>query len=393
MKSKKGLIAVIAVIVIIALAFAGYNIYRYPATFRSLSDNSLNDSRVEELREEILSQPDTKVLVAYFSYSGTTRNIANAISEKIGGDLFEITPQEGYSNVYMESNSEIRNNERPALTDTVENMEEYDIVFVGYPVWWHATPAPINTFLESYDLTGKLIIPFCTSGESDIDETMPTFLNSCDGLAVYGERRITGTSELDGWLSELGLMQEEAETTEAETTEPETTEAETMEAETTEPETAETDADGGNILIAYFSYTGNTEEVAQMIAEYTGGDLAEIQRAEEYGDLQEEAEAEILDGVHPEITISVDSIAEYDTIFVGYPIWWDEAPAMIATFLADNDFSGKTIIPFCTSSSDDIGNSLHIFSELCPDAEIAEGLTANDLNDIEPWIQSLGLME
>lgn len=210
MKSKKGLIAVIAVIVIIALAFAGYNIYRYPATFRSLSDNSLNDSQV---------------------------------------------------------------------------------------------PEP------------------------------------------------------------------------------------------TEPESAETDADGGNILIAYFSYTGNTEEAAQMIAEYTGGDLAEIQRAEEYGDLQEEAEVEIQDGVQPEITISVDSIAEYDTIFVGYPIWWDEAPAMIATFLADNDFSGKTIIPFCTSSSDDIGNSLHIFSELCPDAEIAEGLTANDLNDIEPWIQSLGLME
>lgn len=153
-----------------------------------------------------------------------------------------------------------------------------------------------------------------------------------------------------------------------------------------------TDTNGENVLIAYFSYTGNTEEVAQMIAEYTGGDLAEIQRAEEYGDLQEEAETEILDGVHPEITVSVDSIERYDTIFVGYPIWWDEAPAMIATFLAENDFSGKTIIPFCTSSSDDIGNSLHIFSELCPDAEIAEGLTANDLNDIEPWIQELGLI-
>lgn len=66
---------------------------------------------------------------------------------------------------------------------------------------------------------------------------------------------------------------------------------------------------------------------------------------------------------------------------------------MIGTFLSVNDFEGKTIIPFCTSSSDDIDNSLHIFSELCPNAEIAEGLTANDLNDIEPWIQSLGLME
>lgn len=160
----------------------------------------------------------------------------------------------------------------------------------------------------------------------------------------------------------------------------------------TEPEDLKT-AGNGEILIAYFSHTGNTEEAARAIAEYTGGDLAEIQRAEEYGDLQEEAEAEILDGAHPEITVSVDSIEGYDTIFVGYPIWWDEAPAMIATFLAENDFSGRTIIPFCTSSSDDIGNSLHIFSELCPDAEIAEGLTANDLNDIEPWLQELGLME
>lgn len=177
------------------------------------------------------------------------------------------------------------------------------------------------------------------------------------------------------------------ETSEEVTTEPST------EAETEETETEGEGTDSGNLLVAYFSHTGNTEEVARMIAEYTGGDLAEIERAEEYGDLQEEAEAEILDGVHPQITVSVENIEDYDTVFVGYPIWWDEAPAMIATFLADNDFSGKTIIPFCTSSSDDIGNSLHIFSELCPDAEIAEGLTANDLNDIEPWIQGLGLME
>jgi len=147
------------------------------------------------------------------------------------------------------------------------------------------------------------------------------------------------------------------------------------------------------ILVAYFSHTGHTREVAELIAGYTGGDLAEIKRAEEYGDLQEEAEVEIQDGVHPEITVSVSNVTDYETIFVGYPIWWDEAPAMIATFLAENDFSGKRIVPFCTSSSDDIGNSLHIFSELCQDAEIAEGLTANNLDDIEPWIQGLGILE
>lgn len=148
----------------------------------------------------------------------------------------------------------------------------------------------------------------------------------------------------------------------------------------------------GNVLVAYFSHTGNTEAVAEQIAERTGGTLAQIQRAEEYADLQQEAEEEILQGVRPEITVSADNVEEYDTIFVGYPIWWDEAPAMIATFLESYDFSGKTIVPFCTSASDSIDNSLHIFSELCPEAGIAEGLTANDEADIEPWLQGLGLL-
>ena len=107
-------------------------------------------------------------------------------------------------------------------------------------------------------------------------------------------------------------------------TETETSEA--VPASETETEVSEAVPETENILIAYFSNTGNTEEVAQKISEYTGGSLADIQRAEEYGDLQEEDEAEILDGVHPEITVSVDNIAAYDTIFVGYPIWWDEAP-------------------------------------------------------------------
>ena len=187
MRHKKSMVTMAVIIVIAVLIFIGYQIYRYPAMFRNLSDESLDSEAVSELRTEIAAREEKQVLVAYFSYSGTTRNVANALSERIGADLFEISPQEGYSNVYVQSNSEIRNNERPTLSGTVENMEEYDIVFIGYPVWWHATPAPINTFLESYDFTGKLVIPFCTSGGSDIEETMPTFLNSCQGIAVYGE--------------------------------------------------------------------------------------------------------------------------------------------------------------------------------------------------------------
>ena len=135
MKRKKFLIFGITILVIAILALIGYNIYRYPAMFRRLSDKSLKESQVEELKEEILSKPDSRILVAYFSYSGTTKNIANTISKKTGADLFEIVPQEAYSNVYMESNREIRENKKPALTDMVEHMDEYDIVFVGYPVW------------------------------------------------------------------------------------------------------------------------------------------------------------------------------------------------------------------------------------------------------------------
>lgn len=202
---KSSVIAVSIVVLIAVLLFAAYNLFRFPAAFRNLSDESLSDAEVSVLKEEIAARENKNILVAYFSYSGTTRGVAETLSSRIGADLFEIAPAEEYSNLYMQSNGEIRSGARPELSGTVENMADYDIVFVGYPVWFHATPAPVNSFLESYDLTGKLIIPFCTSGGSDIDETMPTFLDSCSGLAVYGEKRISGSSQIDEWLTELDL--------------------------------------------------------------------------------------------------------------------------------------------------------------------------------------------
>ena len=129
---------------------------------------------------------------------------------------------------------------------------------------------------------------------------------------------------------------------------------------------------------------------AKQIAEYTGGTLAEIQRAVPYEDVNTEGEEELNSNARPEITISIDNVEDYDTIFVGYPIWWDEAPMVISTFLESYDFTDKRIIPFCTSASDSIDNSLHIFEELVPDAVIEEGLTANDEEEIEPWLRELG---
>ena len=202
---KKSLIICVVLGAVVIITFIGYNIYRHPTTFRNLSDKSLDEAQVNSLREKIRAKTDKKILVAYFSYSGTTKSVATALGEKTGADLFEITTKKAYSNLYLESNSQIRKNERPALADTVENMAKYDIIFVGFPVWWHATPAPVNTFLDSYDLKGKLIIPFCTSGGSNIKEPLPTFLNSCGGLAVYGGKLISETSQLDAWVTELDL--------------------------------------------------------------------------------------------------------------------------------------------------------------------------------------------
>ena len=165
---------------------------------------------------------------------------------------------------------------------------------------------------------------------------------------------------------------------------------ENTEENVSESENVSNDNETQSTLIAYFSYTGNTEEVAQQIAEQTGGTLVEIERATPYEDASEEGEEEINNNIHPEITVDLDSIDDYDTIFVGYPIWFDEAPMVIDTFLESFDFSGKTIVPFCTSASDSIDNSLHIFSELAPDAVIADGLTANDGADIGPWLNELG---
>lgn len=101
------------------------------------------------------------------------------------------------------------------------------------------------------------------------------------------------------------------------------------------------------------------------------------------------AAAEMAANARPELSADISNLSDYDVIFIGYPIWWDEAPAMIATFLAENDFNGKIIAPFCTSSYSPIDNSLHIFRELASGAAIAEGLTANDQSAIRPWVNRI----
>ena len=120
-----------------------------------------------------------KKLVAYFSTSGTTANVAKEVAQYTGADLFEIMPETPYTHAdldWTDKNSrttiEMQDHSfRPKIAKKLANMADYDVVFIGFPIWWYVAPTIINTFLESYDFTGKTIIPFFTSGGSGAGQT------------------------------------------------------------------------------------------------------------------------------------------------------------------------------------------------------------------------------
>lgn len=134
----------------------------------------------------------SRKLVAYFSASGVTAKVAEKLSEAIGADLYAIEPEVPYTKADLDwmdkkSRSTIEMNNpasRPAIAGKRDNMNDYNTVFVGFPIWWYVAPTIINTFLESYDLTGKTIIPFATSGGSDMGKTNEKLLPSCKGAKL-----------------------------------------------------------------------------------------------------------------------------------------------------------------------------------------------------------------
>ena len=129
----------------------------------------------------------SKTLVAYFSASGVTARAAKEIADAVGADLYEIRPAEPYSQADLnwmdkKSRSTVEMNDpacRPAIAGAVEHMEQYDTVFVGFPVWWYVEPRIVDTFLESYDFSGKTLIPFATSGGSGIGKAEKSLEAHC----------------------------------------------------------------------------------------------------------------------------------------------------------------------------------------------------------------------
>ena len=157
-----------------------------------------------------------KTLVAYFSASGVTKKLAQTLADAIGADLFAIEPKVPYTRAdlnWMDKQSrstiEMQNPaSRPEIAGTCANIADYDTVFVGFPIWWYVAPTIINTFLESFDLSGKTIVPFATSGGSGMGKTNAGLAPSCRGAKLLDGKvfKMNVTAEeLANWVKSLGI--------------------------------------------------------------------------------------------------------------------------------------------------------------------------------------------
>lgn len=182
-----------------------------------------NESIVSESNtsDNIADNTDNKndhhILVAYFSATGTTKGVAENIADNLSADIFEIVPEIPYTSADLDwndnnSRSTIEMNDsssRPEISNSIENIENYDVIFLGYPIWWGEAPHIIYTFMESYDFSGKTIIPFCTSGGSDIGSSAKNLHSLCSDTVTWLDGgRLNGNSskeDISEWISGLDL--------------------------------------------------------------------------------------------------------------------------------------------------------------------------------------------
>lgn len=156
----------------------------------------------------------SRKLVAYFSASGVTAKVAETLSDALGADLFEIVPKVRYTKADLDwrdktSRSTIEMNNpasRPEIETLRDNVADYDMIYVGFPIWWYVAPTIINTFLESYDLAGKTIIPFATSGGSGMGKTNEKLEPSCPDATLKAGKVFSMTAtrqELADWANQF----------------------------------------------------------------------------------------------------------------------------------------------------------------------------------------------
>ncbi|MDV3427064.1 MAG: NAD(P)H-dependent oxidoreductase [Bacillota bacterium] len=182
----------------------------------STPKDNTSSSVVKNTKDNQMNSKKVKILIAYFSYEGHTRQVANWIHEQVGGDVFEIQTAAPYSSDYDtvvdQAKREQQENARPKLKAHIQNMEDYDVVFLGYPNWWNTIPMPMFTFMEEYNFSGKTIIPFCTNGGGGFGhgvEDMKSTLSDAkflNGIEIRDSQVKDARDEVTQWVKSLNVI-------------------------------------------------------------------------------------------------------------------------------------------------------------------------------------------
>ena len=210
---KKRIMMLVLGVAVIMVAIFGIFTYLNNNQNESQDTNETvsNESKTDDVNIENMGN----TLILYFSMSGNTETVANYIHEEIGGDIVKLETVQTYPEDYDElvdyAREEQRDNTRPELETTIENIEQYDTIFLGYPNWWGDMPMPIYSFLDQYDLSNKTIAPFITHGGSGLSGTSANIANEepdavvTEGLAINGDDVDDCQDEVNEWLDELNF--------------------------------------------------------------------------------------------------------------------------------------------------------------------------------------------
>lgn len=210
---KKRIMMLVLGVAVILVAIFGIFTYLNNNQNESQDTNETvsNESKTDDVNIENMGN----TLILYFSMSGNTETVANYIHEEIGGDIVKLETVQTYPEDYDElvdyAREEQRDNTRPELETTIENIEQYDTIFLGYPNWWGDMPMPIYSFLDQYDLSNKTIAPFITHGGSGLSGTPANIANEepdavvTEGLAINGDDVDDCQDEVNEWLDELNF--------------------------------------------------------------------------------------------------------------------------------------------------------------------------------------------
>ena len=209
--NKKVIILIIALIIV---AVTGISIYTLSKDDdNTTTANQQSDNTSVENNESDLEAGN--VLIVYFSQTGNTETVANIIHDNVGGDIVKLETTEAYPSDYDElvdyAQQEQQEDARPELSTVIENIEQYDTIFLGYPNWWGDMPMAIYTFLDTYDLSGKTIAPFITHGGSGLSGTPENIqeeelnVTVTEGLAIDGDEASDSSEDVVEWLNSLGF--------------------------------------------------------------------------------------------------------------------------------------------------------------------------------------------